>query len=108
MLDIQRQLSGSQDDYFAKLAEVTNLTAKALQDQENVVSIANAQSTPYDVKQPINSQPVNSSQPVVGAIGDLLGMTRDQLSTLNLTNTRILATLQQQPTPVERVPRYGF
>ncbi len=108
VLDIQRQLSGSQDDYFAKLAEVTNLTAKALQDQENVVSIANAQSTPYDVKQPINSQPVNSSQPVVGAIGDLLGMTRDQLSTLNLTNTRILATLQQQPTPVERVPRYGF
>lgn len=112
VLDIQRQLSGSQDDYFTKLTEVTNLTAKALQDQENIVSIANAQSTPFDVKAPVGGQANDNTSGIVAGLDNLYGMTQQQLAALN-GNTEKLVQYQEQLLAAGRVgwgttARLGF
>jgi len=107
VLDVQRLLSGSQDDYFQKLAEITNLTAKALSDQENVVSLANANSTPFDVRAPVTSPGANGNGAVVAGLDNIYGVLSGQLSNLNLT----LAKVERNTAPtamVARVARYGF
>lgn len=67
VLDIQRQFSGSQSGYFDVLDEVTGLTKKALADQENVISIATAKTTPFDSR----AGSANDNAPVVSAIDQL-------------------------------------
>jgi len=101
VLDIQRQLSGSQQEYFDRLNEVTGLTAQALKGQENVVSIANASTTPFDVKTDASPKAIAGNDDVVASIGDLTGVAQGQLgtlnnqvATLNRTNSQILQVLQ--------------
>jgi hypothetical protein len=82
ILDIQRQISGSGDGYFDLLAQITDLTRKALEGQENIISLATAGaggtgSTPS----------TSDTGPVVGAIGSLGdflgGILSGQLSAVN-------------------------
>lgn len=47
LLDIERQLFGSTQSYFDRLAQITALTEKAVADQTNVTSIAAAQPSPF-------------------------------------------------------------
>lgn len=114
LLDIQRQMSGSQDDYFARLNEVTSLTAQALKGQENVVSIANANTTPFDVRTDSSPQVVNGDAQVVGSIDNLYGMTLQQLSSLNGQTAKLIdlfsGSLGGDPTnPFQaRYGRLGF
>ena len=47
LLDIERQLFGSTQSYFDRLAQVTALTERAIQDQTNVTSIAAGSASPF-------------------------------------------------------------
>lgn len=47
LLDIERQLFGSTQSYFDRLAQITALTEKAVSDQTNITSIASAQGSPF-------------------------------------------------------------
>lgn len=47
LLDIERQLFGSTQSYFDRLAQITALTEKAVADQTNVTSMAAAQGSPF-------------------------------------------------------------
>ena len=47
LLDIERQLFGSTQSYFDRLAEITRLTEKAIADQTNVVSIGSSAPSPF-------------------------------------------------------------
>jgi len=111
VLDIQRQLYGSQEEYFSKLQEVTNLTATALQNQNNVTSIANATSTPFDIPSKADSSPqaVNDNSAVVSGINDLYGMTLQQLASLNGSTAKLVELMQGAAGGV-RLPFYrlGF
>lgn len=46
-LDIAREIYGSQEEYFVLLNRITDATAKALADQENLISIATGQDSPF-------------------------------------------------------------
>lgn len=85
VLDIQRQIDGSQSAYFSRLDEITNLTAKALSDQENVISIAAGR--PSSIGSSSTTEPAYT--PVVDALGNLntnlsslLGAVNQNLGTL--------------------------
>lgn len=87
VLDIQRQLSGSQSPYFDLLAEVTGLTRRALSDQENIISIGTGRATPFG---PATGPATNDNTPVVGAVrdhGDLL--VRELGGRLDALNTNV-------------------
>lgn len=47
LLDIERQLFGSTQSYFDRLAQITALTERAVADQTNITSIASAQPSPF-------------------------------------------------------------
>lgn len=91
-LEIQRQLSGSQQGYFSALDEVTGLTKKAISDQENIISIGTGRATPFDKP----SGAVNDNAPVVGAIdrlGDILVRELGgRLDALNANTARALSS----------------
>lgn len=72
VLDIQRQISGSTSPYFELLDQVTALTRKALEGQENLVSIATGAT-------PAGAAPPSETEPVVGAIDRLGGLLVDEL-----------------------------
>lgn len=48
LLEIERQLFGSTQSYFDRLAQVTALTEQAIADQTNVTSIGAGQPSPFD------------------------------------------------------------
>ena len=54
LLDIERQLFGSTQSYFDRLAQITALTEKAVADQTNITSIAAAQPSPFPDRYEIN------------------------------------------------------
>ena len=83
VLDIQRQLDGSQGGYFARLDEITNLTAKALADQQNVISIATGRPST------ISSSVEPTYEPVVSAIQGMAS----QLTSLGLATNQNLGAL---------------
>jgi hypothetical protein len=60
LLDIERSLYGSQQEYFDRLNEVTDLTKSRIDAETNVVSIAQNRDSPFDatgaVKSSIDSQ----------------------------------------------------
>jgi hypothetical protein len=93
VLDLERQLSGSQDAYFARLDEITNLTAKALKDQENVIALATAKAPAIT---PAGATPANDN--VVGAIGtlssDLLGGLGPKLDAVNANLGNVARMIQ--------------
>ena len=67
LLDIQRQFSGSQSEYFRLLDEITALTKTRIDAEANVASIAAARGSPFTA----NGQPVNvavDNSAVVSAI----------------------------------------
>jgi hypothetical protein len=47
LLDIERQLFGSTQSYFDRLAQITALTERAIADQTNITSIAASQPSPF-------------------------------------------------------------
>lgn len=54
LLDIERQLFGSTQSYFDRLAQITALTERAVADQTNITSIASAQGSPFPDRAEIN------------------------------------------------------
>jgi hypothetical protein len=78
VIDLERQINGSQTGYFNRLDEVTNLTAKALADQQNVISIASGRPS---VISSTAAEP--TYEPIVGAIGALNQATIAQLIAMN-------------------------
>jgi hypothetical protein len=64
LIEVQREISGSQIDYFSTFDEVLVLSRKALGDQENIVSMGSNTASPFSG----SAAPSNASVPVVGAI----------------------------------------
>lgn len=54
LLDIERELYGSQQAYFDRLAEVTDLTKGRIDAESNVVSIAENRDSPFDAAGAVN------------------------------------------------------
>jgi hypothetical protein len=54
LLEIERQLFGSTQSYFDRLAQITSLTQQAVADQTNITSIAAAQPSPFADRVEIN------------------------------------------------------
>lgn len=82
LIEVQRQISGSQPDYFRTFDEVLALSRSALAGQENVISIGSGSQSPFSG----NAAPSNASTPVVGAIANM----NDNLgSILNAINANI-------------------
>lgn len=69
LIDVQRQISGSQTDYFSTFDEVLALSRQALSGQENVVSIGSNTGSPFSG----DAAPSNIATPIVGAIGQMSG-----------------------------------
>jgi hypothetical protein len=85
VIDIQRQISGSQIDYFSTFNEILGLSEQALAGQQNVVSIGSGLTSPFSG----TSAPSNASTPVVGAINS-------QTSTLVASLAAIQAQIANQ------------
>lgn len=69
LIEVQRDISGSQPEYFATFDEILALSRKALGDQQNVVTIGSNASSPFSG----NAPPSNIATPIVGAIGQMSG-----------------------------------
>lgn len=69
LIDVQRQVSGSQTDYFSTFDEVLALSRQALAGQENIVSIGSGTASPFSG----SAAPSNASVPVVNAINAQTG-----------------------------------
>ena len=72
LLDLQREVYGSSEDYFRLLDEVTNLTKTRIDEESNIASIAVDRDTPFTVDQ----------TPVVNAIGFQNGLIQYQTDLL--------------------------
>ena len=111
VLDIERQLGGSQASYFERLDEITNLTANALKGQENVIAIASAK--PPVIGGP-GSSAANDNTPVVAAVdalgNTLVGALGSQLTAVNQNLGRLInATLGGGSRDgVQTTPRVNF
>ena len=93
ILEIQREMSGSQDGYFQLLNEITSLTSKALADQQNVVSLSSATASPFDNSVATSTtSPANDNTSVVSAINATSADQVAQLATMNQTLSKLLAT----------------
>ena len=69
LIEVQREISGSQTDYFSTFDEVLGLSRQALAGQENVVSMGSNTASPFSG----NAAPSNASVPVVSAINAQTG-----------------------------------
>lgn len=69
LIEVQREISGSQSDYFSTFDEVLGLSRQALQGQQNVVSIGSNTGSPFSG----DAAPSNIATPIVGAIGQMSG-----------------------------------
>jgi hypothetical protein len=69
LIEVQREISGSQTDYFSTFDEVLALSRQALAGQENVVSIGSGTASPFSG----SAAPSNASVPVVNAINAQTG-----------------------------------
>ena len=58
LLSISRQLYGSQTEYFDTFNEVLGLSKQALADQQDVISIADGQDTPFTNRDSVDTVPV--------------------------------------------------
>ncbi len=87
LIDIQRQLSGSTNDYFATFNEVLGLSQQALAGQQNVVSIASASNSPF-------TTPTNANTPVVTAINQQTTDLAAYLAAMNGNLGNILGYMQ--------------
>lgn len=92
LIDVQRQISGSQVDYFAVFNEILGLSEQALAGQRNVISIGSGATSPFSG----SSAPSNASTPVVGAINSQtstlvasLAAVQAQIANLNFAPSRL-------------------
>jgi hypothetical protein len=69
LIEVQREISGSQTDYFSTFDEVLALSRQALAGQENVVSIGSNTASPFSG----GAAPSNAAVPVVNAINAQTG-----------------------------------
>jgi hypothetical protein len=69
LIDVQRQISGSQIDYFSTFDEVLALSREALAGQANVISIGSGTASPFSG----GAEPSNAAVPVVNAINAQTG-----------------------------------
>lgn len=86
LIEVQREISGSQTDYFATFDEVLALSRKALGDQQNIVSIGSNTASPFSG----SAAPSNASVPVVGAITAM----NDNLASILLSINANIANLK--------------
>ncbi len=82
LIEVQREISGSQVDYFSTFDEVLALSKRALDGQANVVSIGSGIESPFSG----SAAPSNASVPVVSAINTQTG---ELLAALNAINANI-------------------
>lgn len=92
LIDVQRQISGSQVDYFAVFNEILGLSEQALAGQQNVISIGSGANSPFSG----SAAPSNASTPVVGAINSQtttlmggLAALQAQVANLNFAPSRL-------------------
>lgn len=79
LLDIERQLFGSTQSYFDRLAEITRLTEAAIADQTNVVSIGSGAPSPFAERDAVVSSIDVQTTEVTGWLRTI----NDTLITLN-------------------------
>lgn len=84
LLDIERELYGSQSEYFDRLNEITDLTKTRIDAESNVISINENRDSPFD-----------ASGAVKSAITSQTDMQQSQLSAVNENLGRVLSTLNQ-------------
>ncbi len=92
LLAIQRDLSGSQPDYFRLLDEVTALTSTAVSSQDALIAAATGAASPFATA---SANALTEPQPVVSAISDQTGTLVAQLSDLNQSLAAQLAAANQ-------------
>lgn len=86
LLDIERQLFGSTQSYFDRLAEITRLTEAAIADQTNVVSIGSSAPSPF-------GDPIRVDR----SIDIMNGNLGDKLDTLNSNVVTLSEALLRSP-----------
>ena len=79
LIDIQRAISGSQEDYFSVFNNVLRLSEKAIGDQSNVTSIGRDFASPFSSP----TTPSNDNTPVVDAISSMTNAVVGQLMAVN-------------------------
>lgn len=87
LIDIQRQLNGSQAPYFDVLKEVESLTSKALEDQNKLIDSANASKGLFDTT-PVVSATEKQTQAIIDALNG-------QLNAANNNDGKIISLLDQ-------------
>lgn len=87
VIELSREMNGSQSGYFADFNDILGLSRTALAGQANVVSIASAAGSPF-------SSSSADTVPVVGAIDAQSQMLLEQLTALNSTNQQLLNSVQ--------------
>lgn len=90
VLDIARELYGSQQGYFDVFNDVLGLSKQALAGQQNVVSLGTGVPAPDFGP----ATPTADTVPVVAAINDQSQLLLEQLTRLNASNADIAAALQ--------------
>lgn len=102
LLDIERQISGSQKGYFDLFGDITSTSKKAMEDQQKIADAAINGSSPFTA----SPTPANDNSGVVGAIrgmeGTLAEILRAQLGAVNQN----LGALINQNTFANNMPAY--
>ncbi|WP_374411958.1 hypothetical protein [Novosphingobium colocasiae] len=84
LLDIDRQMYGSQQQYFDRLNEITNLTKTRIDAESNISSIAQNRDNPFDSTGAVNTS-INTQTDVLSSHLDAVNQNLGRvLSTLNL------------------------
>ena len=82
LIDLQRQYSGSQTDYFTVLDQVKNLATKAVNDQQALIESANGSPTIFD------------SSPIVSATDRQTAALAPYLAASNSNEGRLIAAVE--------------
>lgn len=97
LLEIERELYGSQQEYFDRLNSVRDLTTERIAAESNVASIAENRDSPFDAAGRVQDAIDNQTNEIVG-----------QLSALNDNFATWFAQQQANGTPVSQIPNFGF
>lgn len=90
MLEIQRELYGSQDQYFQSLQQVTGLTRSTLDSKQAQISaVSNA--SPFDASPNSSTSTATDNTTVVSAIGGLQGALLQALAKTNASLASLVA-----------------
>lgn len=90
LIDIERQLYGSQEDYFSRLSEVTDLTRTRIDSDSNIASIAENRDSPFDSSGKVKDAIDNQTDRIAGL---LEAMVANQVTALRIGSVGQTTTL---------------